>query len=66
MSPEIKTALRRIAILVTGSTQAVIAYVLHSFSGWPRIAMLGACLVSLGYMIHFLIDEGRERERERS
>ena len=65
MAPEAKTTFRRLAIVLTGAGGVTLAYVLHSFTGWARAALMLACFVLLGFAIQLLIDEGRERERAR-
>lgn len=63
MRPEVKTGLRRLAVVITGTTSVTIAYALHLFSGWPRTVLMIVGAVSLVCAIRLLIAEGRERER---
>jgi hypothetical protein len=63
MAPEVRTGLRRIAVVIAGGGQASIAYVLHSFEGWTRTAMYLLMLALVAVMIRLVMAEGRERER---
>lgn len=63
MSPEVRTGLRRIAVVVAGGGQAAIAYALHLFEGWQRTALYLLVLALFAVVVRLLIAEGRERER---
>ena len=63
MSPEVRTGLRRIVVVVAGAGQGTIAYVLHLFEGWQRTALYLLMLALTAVVIRLLIAEGRERER---
>jgi hypothetical protein len=65
MSPEVRTGLRRIAVVVAGGGQAAIAYALHLFEGWQRTALYLLVLALFAVVVRLLIAEGRERERLR-
>ncbi len=63
MSPEVRTGLRRIGIVIAGGGQAAISYALHLFEGRQRTALYVLFLALIATFIHLTLEEGRERER---
>jgi hypothetical protein len=66
MSPEVRTGLRRLGVVLACGGQSGIAYVIHRFDGWTRIALYVLMLALIAVLVRLSMAEGRERaERQR-